>query len=66
MCSQQINPGTLLIQRQGSKKLSKAEHWSETIFLNRLFILSFKSMLSREKAALQKHLICVFQRCHIT
>lgn len=66
MCSKEINPGTLLIQRQGSKKLSKAEHWSETIFLKRLFILSFKSMLSREKAELQKHLICVFQRCHIT
>lgn len=66
VCSQQINPGTLLIHRQGSKKLSKAEHRSETIFLNRLFILSFKSMLSGEKAELQKHLICVFQRCHIT
>lgn len=66
VCSKQINPGTLLTHRQGSKKLSKAEHRSETIFLNRLFILPFKSMLSREKAELQKHLICVFQRCHIT
>lgn len=66
VCSKQINLGTLLIHRQGSKKLSKAEHRSKTISLNCLFILSFKSMLSREKAELQKHLICVFQRRHMT
>lgn len=39
VCSEEINPGTLLIHRQGSKKLSRAQLGSEMIFLNCLFCL---------------------------
>lgn len=55
--SEEINPGTLLIHRQGSK-LSRAERGSEMIFLNHLFCLL--KVLCQEKRLNYKKPLSVF------
>ena len=55
---EEANAGTLLIRRQGSKKLAGAERRSEVIFLNRLLCLL--KVLRQEKRLNYKNPLSVF------